>query len=163
MRPFAFLTALALAAGLSAPAIAQTPRVTVTIGGDLIEEAETLGRRDVDHQLVRLQTVVQRQLARRGGLEGAQINLVVTDLKPNRPTLQQASDRPGLSMIDSISIGGATIEGEVITADGQRLPVRYSRYSTSLADVRGYATWQDADWAYGRLASNLASGRPYSR
>ena len=51
----------------------------------------------------------------------------------------------------------------MITADGQRLPVRYSRYSPSLADVYGYSTWQDADHAYGRLADNLASGRLVSR
>jgi hypothetical protein len=159
MRPFAFLAPLALVAALAVPAAAQSPRVSVTVGGDLTEEVESLGQRDVDRQLERLQTVVERQLARTGALDGAQVNLVVTDMKPNRPTFQQATDRPGLSIIDSISIGGASIEGEVITADGQRLPVRYSRYSSSLADVYGYTTWQDADRAWDRLANNLASGR----
>ena len=161
MRPFAFIAPLALAAFLAAPAFAQ--QVTVTVGGDLTEEVETLGQRDVDRQLERLQTVVERRLARDGALEGAQVNLVLTDLRPNRPTWQQAADKPGLSMIDSISIGGATIEGEIITADGQRMPVRYSRYSSSLADVQGYTTWQDADRAYDRLAGNLVSGRLVSR
>jgi hypothetical protein len=159
MRRLAFLAPLLLIAGLAAPAAAQEPRVTVWAGGDLIEEAEDLGQRDVDRQLERLQEVVARELGRSGALDGAEINLVVTDLKPNRPTFQQASDRPGLSVFDSISIGGATIEGEVVTADGQRLPVRYSRYSTSLTEVHGYSTWQDADRAYDRLAANLASGR----
>jgi hypothetical protein len=164
MRKFAFLAPLALAAGLgAAPALAQSPEVTVTVGGDLADEVRELGQRDVDFQLQRLETVVERQLARRGALEGARINLVLTDLKPNRPTFQQASDRPGLSVTESRSIGGATIEGEVITADGERLPVRYSRYSSSLADVRGYTTWYDADRAYDGLASNLASGRLVSR
>lgn len=161
MRPFAFLTPLALAATLAAPAFAQ--QVTVAIGGDLTEQVEELGQRDVDQQLARLQTVVERRLARDGALEGAQINLILTDLKPNRPTWQQAIDKPGLSIMDSISIGGATIEGEVITADGQRLPVRYSRYSPTLADVHGFTTWQDADRAYERLAGNLVSGRLVSR
>lgn len=163
MRRFAFLAPLVLAGALAAPASAQDPQVTVTIGGDLLEEAEGLGQRDVDHQRERLQTVVSRVLARSGSLGGAQVNLILTDLKPNRPTFQQASDRPGLSVIDSISIGGATIEGEVITADGQRLPVRYSRYSTSIREVQGFGTWQDADRAYDRLADNLASGRLVSR
>lgn len=163
MRPFAFLAPLALAAVLAAPAMAQAPRVSVAVGGDLVEQVRDLGQRDVDQQLERLQTVVERRLARDGALDGAQINLVITDLKPNRPTWQQAVDKPGLSIMDSISIGGATIEGEVITADGQRLPVRYSRYSPSLADVRGFTTWQDADRAYGRLAENLVSGRLVSR
>lgn len=163
MRSFAFLAPLALAAALAAPAFAQTPLVTVTVGGDLTEDVRELGQRDVDQQLARLQSVVERRLTRDGALEGATINLVITDLKPNRPTFQQAADKPGLSIMDSISIGGATIEGEVITADGQRLPVRYSRFSSSLAEVRGYTTWQDADRAYERLANNLVEGRLVSR
>ncbi len=162
MRRFAFLAPLALVAGLAAPAAAQ-PTVNVTIGGDLVEQVESLGQRDVDRQLQRLQEVVSRALVERGALDGAQVNLVVTDLKPNRPTFQQAVDRPGLSVIDSISIGGATIEGEIVTADGQRLPVRYSRYSPNLADVQGFGTWQDAERAYNRLAANLASGRLVTR
>lgn len=163
MRSFAFLAPLALAAAIATPVLAQAPQVTVTVGGDLTEDVQELGERDVDRQLARLQTVVERRLARDGALEGATINLVITDLKPNRPTFQQAADKPGLSIVDSISIGGATIEGEVITADGQRLPVRYSRFSSSLAEVRGYTTWQDADRAYERLADNLVSGRLVSR
>ncbi|AQR63380.1 hypothetical protein BZG35_05890 [Brevundimonas sp. LM2] len=164
MRRLVSITPFALAFGLAvSPASAQTPQVNVTVGGDLVEAAEGLGQRDVDLQVERLTTVVSRELARRGGLEGAQVNLVLTDLKPNRPTFEQVGNRPGLSVFDSISIGGATIEGEVVTVDGQRLPVRYSRYSTSLADVYGFGTWQDADRAYSRLASNLASGRLVSR
>ena len=163
MRNFAILAPFAVAAAIAAPAFAQAPQVTVAVGGDLTEQVSILGQRDVDQQLARLQTVVERRLARDGALEGARVNLVVTDLKPNRPTLQQANDKPGLSIIDSISIGGATIEGEVVTAEGQTLPVRYSRYSTSLADVRGYTTWQDAERAYGRLAENLVAGRLVSR
>ncbi|MFC5342783.1 hypothetical protein ACETK8_06500 [Brevundimonas staleyi] len=161
MRRFAFIAPLALAAVLAAPAMAQ--QVTVTVGGDLTDKVEELGQRDVDRQIERLQSVVERRLARENALQGATVNLVLTDLKPNRPTWQQAADKPGLSIIDSISIGGATIEGEIVTADGQTLPVRYSRYSSSLADVQGYTTWQDADRAYDRLAGNLVSGRLVSR
>ena len=168
MRKSASLATLILALGLAATAQAQSPgsrapQVNVTIGGDLADNVDELGQRDVDRQLERLTTVVSRELAERGALDGAQVNLVLTDLKPNRPTFQQAIDRPGLSQIDSISIGGATVEGEVVTADGQRLPVRYSRYSTSIAEVYGFTTWQDAERAYGRLANNLASGRLVSR
>ncbi len=139
------------------------PQVTVTVGGDLIEDTEKIGRRDVDLQVAELRETIERTLARRGALAGARVNLVLTDLKPNRPTLQQASDRPGLSMIDSRSIGGATIEGEIVTADGRTLPVRYDRYSTSIAEVWGYNTWYDADRAFDRLAANLAEGRYVSR
>ena len=164
MRRLVMITPFALVLGLAAsPASAQAPQVHVTVGGDLADEVEDLGQRDVDQQVERLTTVVSRELARRGGLDGAQVNLVLTDLKPNRPTLEQAVNRPGLSIIHSISIGGATIEGEVVTSDGQRLPVHYSRYSNSLAEVHGFGTWQDADRAYGRFANKLASGRLVTR
>jgi hypothetical protein len=164
MRPYAFIVPLALAAAVAGPTLAQAPQVNVTVGGDLTPEAtRELGQRDVDQQLARLQTVVERRLARDGSLQGAKVNLVITDLKPNRPTFAQASDRPGLSIMDSISIGGAAIEGEIVTADGQRLPVRYSNYSTSIYDVRGYSTWQDAEITYDRLASRIVQGRLVSR
>ena len=165
MRRLAFLAPLA-AVLMATSALAQpsdAPTVTVTLGGDLLDEVEALGQRDVDLQVAELTRTVERTLARRGVLQGARINLVLTDLKPNRPTFQQAADRPGLSVIDSISIGGATIEGEVITADGQTLPVRYDRYSSNLRDVYGYSTWFDADRAFDRLAINLAEGRYITR
>lgn len=163
MRPLTLIVPLAMATALAFPALAQAPRVTVTIGGEMAEKVEDLGRRDVDRQMAVLQTTVERELARSGSLEGAQIHLVVTDLKPNRPTFQQAVDRPGLSVIDSRSIGGATVEGEVVTADGERRPVRFTHYSTSIAEVYSYSTWFDAERAYDRLADRLASGRLVSR
>ena len=172
MRRLAFLAplaaTLAVAATVQAQPLTTAPDVTVTIGGRLTDEVENLGERDVQRQADALAGTVRRELARRGAYPGARVNLVLTDLKPNRPTYQQASDKPGLSIIDSISIGGAAIEGEIITADGERLPVRYSRYSNSIAEVYGFGTWQDAERAYDRLASNmvsgrLVSGRPVSR
>lgn len=166
MRRFAFIAPLAASLAAASIALAQptgAPTVTVTLGEDLQEDAEKLGQKEVDLQVAELIQTVQQTLSRRGALEGATINLVLTDLKPNRPTFQQVIDRPGLSLIDSISIGGATIEGEVITAQGQTLPVKFDRYSTSIADVFGYSTWQDAERAYDRLARNLAEGRYVTR
>jgi hypothetical protein len=163
---FASLAAVAAlgAAGVAAAQPSQSePRITVTVGGELADKVDELGRRDVDQQLQRLAMNVERDLARSGALAGAQVNLVLTDLKPNRPTMQQTIDRPGLSMFDSHSIGGATIEGEVVTADGVRRPVRYERYSNSLADVFGYTTWEDAERAFDRVGDNLSAGRWVSR
>lgn len=170
MRRLAFFAPLAATLAVAAAAHAapyQTqaapPVISVVVGGDLTANVSKLGQRDVDDQIAELKRSVQRELARTGALPGAQINLVLTDLKPNRPTFQQASDKPGLSIIHSVSIGGAAIEGEVITAAGEHLPVRYSRYSSSIQDVIGYGTWQDADIAFDRLADNLSTGRLVSR
>ena len=60
-------------------------------------------------------------------------------------------------------LGGAAIEGMITTASGEVHPVKYDYYSPSLADVRGYSTWQDARTTYDRLARNLAAGRYVSR
>ena len=163
MRKFAFVAPLGAVFAIAAtPALAQ-PVVNVTLGPDLQEKVRDLGARDVDQQTERLATVVQRALEREGALDGATVNLVLTDLKPNKPTFQQMSDRPGLDYFRSLSIGGATIEGQVTLADGTTQPIKYDWYTSNIADVRGYTTWQDADRAYSRLAENLIRGRYVTR
>jgi hypothetical protein len=165
MRKIAFFAPLAaaLAVAAASPTLAQTPTVNVSVGGDLQQDADKIGTRDVNDQATRLARVVQTELERRGALDGARVDLVLTELKPNRPTMQQMVDRPGLDGFRSISIGGATIEGQVTLADGQVQPVRYDWYSNNLQDVRGASTWQDAETAYQRLATNLVRGRYVSR
>lgn len=164
MRKLAFLAPLgAVLAVAASPALADPASVSVTLGPDLQEKVDELGERDVRRQADRLAEVVRRALARSGDLDGARINLVLTDLKPNRPTFEQMAERPGLDPHRSVSIGGAAIEGQITTADGQVLPVKYDWFSNSIAEVRGYSTWQDADRAYERLASRLVDGRYVSR
>ena len=159
----AFAPLAAVLAFSAAPAMAEPALISVSLGPDLQDKAEELGPREVQEQADRLAELVGRALAREGDLDGARIELVLTDLRPNRPTFQQMSDRPGLDGQRSRSIGGATIEGRITTADGRTLPVQYDWYSSSLADVRGINTWADADRAYRRLAVNLADGRYVTR
>ena len=164
MRKLAFLAPLgAVLAVAAGPVLADPASVNVTLGPDLQDKVEELGERDVRRQADRLAEIVSRALSRTAALDGARIDLVLTDLKPNRPTFEQMAQRPGLDGHHSLSIGGAAIEGSITTADGQVTPVRYDWYSSSLAEVRGYTTWQDADRAYERLASRLAEGRYVSR
>ncbi|RZJ84602.1 MAG: hypothetical protein EON88_08245 [Brevundimonas sp.] len=163
MRRLAFFAPLALTVSLAAAAQAQAPQVTVALGPTLQRDRDNLGQRDIAEQADRLGEAVRRALANSDYLDGAQVNLVLTDLKPNRPTIEQANQRPGLSIIDSFSIGGAAIEGEVILADGRREPVRYSRYSNDIRWSRGMGTWWDADRAFDRFAVNVAEGRLVSR
>ncbi|HEX8660688.1 MAG TPA: hypothetical protein VF686_02390 [Brevundimonas sp.] len=160
MTRFALLAPLAAGlALLAAPALADPASVNITLGPDVLDAADELGEREVQAQASRLADVVRQTLARRGALDGAEINLTLTDLKPNRPTMQQMIDRPGLDGIRSISTGGATVTGHVTTADGQIHPVAYDWYSSNITDVRGFSAWQDADRVYRRLADNLAEGR----
>jgi len=159
MRKLAFLAPLGLTLAMAAPALADPAAVNVTIGAEVRRDAMEIGHVEVDRQADRPPQVVHRELSRRGALDGATLNLVVTGLKPNRPTFEQMSRRPGLDGQRSLSIGGASIEGEIITADGERIPVSYDWYSYSIAEVQGFTTWQDADRAFSRFADNLAEGR----
>lgn len=159
MRAAPFIAPLAVVLAIAGSAVAQPADVVVTLGPDLQDKVEELGAREVGEQADALAEAVRVALSRQGALEGARVELVLTDLKPNRPTWQQTIDRPGLDSFASISIGGASIEGEVILADGTRRPVEYERYSHNLTDVVGYSTWQDADQAFNTFARRLAGGR----
>ncbi|MBU2168794.1 MAG: hypothetical protein KKF88_13280 [Alphaproteobacteria bacterium] len=159
MRRFAFFAPLAAVTLVAGAAAAQSPDVSVVLGPDLIEKAEELGERDLLQQADQLAVTVERALAREQALPGATISLVLVDIRPNRPTFAQLAAQPGLDGMRSKSIGGATIEGEVTLADGTRYPVRYDWYSSNLAEVRGFTTWQDASHAFDRFARRLATGR----
>jgi len=165
MRRFTFLAPLTAAAALAGAgaAAAQPSAVVVTVSPDFTKTAEELGPREVQQQVDDLTARVTRVLTERHALDGARIELTITDLKPNRPTMQQTVAKPGLDPLRSISIGGAAIEGTVTTASGEVHPVKYDYYSNNLTDVRGYATWQDAGTAFNRLARNLADGRYVTR
>ncbi|MFC5388684.1 hypothetical protein U0030_11270 [Brevundimonas bullata] len=159
MRHFAFLAPLTAAMALAGAVAAQPSAVVVKVSPDFAKTAAELGEREVQQQADDLARTVERVLNAQQALDGARIELVITDLKPNRPTMQQAALKPGLDMMRSISLGGAAIEGTITTASGEVQPVKYDYYSTNLADVRGYSTWQDAGTAFNRLARNLAEGR----
>lgn len=158
MRKIVFLASLVAATAVAGLAQAQT--VNVEIGGELRREALDLGERDVRRQADRLAEVVHAALVREGGFEGATINLVLLDVRPNRPTFQQLADSPGLDGNRSVSTGGAEITGEVVLADGTVKPLpRWDWYSHSISEVMGFSTWQDAERAYSRYATALSSGR----
>ena len=159
MRKLAFFAPLAAVMALAASAQADPAGVHVTLGPDVRDAAAELGRSEVDRQAERLAEGITRELSRRGALDGAPLNLRVTSLQPTRPTFEQMARRPGLDGQRSVSIGGAAIEGEIITANGERIPVSYDWFSYNIAEVQGFTTWQDADRAFTRFADNLAEGR----
>lgn len=160
MRNLAVLVPLAALLAVSAgPALAEPASITVTVGASLQNQASELGEREILQQAAQLGEVVRRALARTGALDGAHVDLVLTDVKPNRPTFRRLADRPEIDGHHSLSVGGATIEGQITTVDGRVVPVRYDWYSSSLAEARGSSTWQDANRAYRWLAISLADGR----
>ena len=163
MRPL--LAAAAFAASLMSAglAAAQPASVSVSIGRKLERLGEeTYGRRDVAELAADLKRSVERELARTGALPGARVELVLVDARPNHPTFKQLGDRPGLAY-QSVGLGGATIEGRIIAADGAETPVAYRWYETEIWQSAYGATWSDAEWTFDRFSRRLASERTIAR
>ena len=134
--------------------------VHVSIGSALLSHADELGRRDLDDLRHDLKDSVARALQRAGGglLQPREVDLVIEEAKPNRPTAEQLSRNASLSM-RSLSIGGARISGQVIDARGVAHPLSLSYYATDLRDSRGAATWTDADRAFELVGQRIAQGQ----
>jgi hypothetical protein len=162
MKPFAFLGAAAAAVllSLAGPSAAgDSAGVRVTIGPELQSRVDEYGQRELDWLAQDLQRTVERQIARTGGVaSNAQIELVITDARPNRPTMQQMTNTPGLSF-QSFSIGGATIDGVLTTADGSTQTVHYRWYENDIRDAQTAWTWSDAHDVFDRVARRNAQGQ----
>jgi hypothetical protein len=154
------IAAALLAGGVATVAQAKPAAVSVQIAPELQAKAEKLyGVRDVHVLASALRTDVERQLTRTGAYQDASVELVLADAVPNRPTMKQMGDRPGLSY-RSFGTGGARIEGRIVGPDGRVTPVHFQYYSATLHDVMTPTTWGDADWTLRRFAYELGRGRP---
>ncbi len=152
------IAASALLASATAASAAPTS-VTVSIAPALQTKAvESLGVRDVNELAAQLQSTVEKRLAKTSAYDGARIELVLADAKPNRPTFKQMSDKPGLSY-ESFGIGGAQIEGRAIAADGTVTPIAYKYYESDIRESRRGGTWADAEGTFQMFASSLNRGK----
>lgn len=160
-RILALSAALSL---LSAPAALAAPAsVSVTVGPELQKKFDkTYGVREAEQLTADLRTSIEAALGKSGAHEGARIELVLTDVKPNRPTFKQLADTPGLSM-QSFGVGGAAIEGRIVAADGQEQPVKYSWHEADIRQAYGNWIWHDAEWTFDRFARRLARGQEVAR
>lgn len=157
MRTLAIAAAALLASATAA--LAAPASVSVTIGPELQSKAvKTLGVREVNELAARLQSAVEKRLAKTGAYDGARIELVLVDAKANRPTFKELGDRPGLSY-DSFGIGGAEIQGQALAANGTVTPIGYKYYESDLRWARRGGTWADAEGTFDRFAFDLARGQ----
>lgn len=152
------LAALISAAALAFAGAASAQTVSVSIGPELQDKADDYGQRELDFLARDLQSAVEKRVA---GAPG-RYELVIVDAKPNRPTPQQLSNRPGLSPM-SFGIGGAAIEGAHVAPDGSRTPISYRWYESDIGWARYESTWGDAETAFNKLANRLARGELYAR
>lgn len=162
MRVFAPLIAPLLLFAFTAPAAA----VPVTIApvafssefqNDLEEE---FGLREGEYLREFVQTALTRALAREGaelGASGLVIETTIVEADPNKPTMQQLTDTPGLDYGGSLSIGGAELVA-VLRRDGHVVgEVSHRWYSPSLADANfAGGSWADARRSIRRFANEVA-------
>lgn len=156
---FATLLVSALAFGFAGAASAQTIQ-PVSYSPDFQEKLDDdLGVREGAYLSEALSRYVAEALEDRG-LSGrnVSIELSIVDARPNRPTFEQTMDRPGLDRFNSISVGGASLEGVIRNANGAVIQnVEHRYYSHDLWDARYNAdTWGDARRAMRRFATKVA-------
>jgi len=162
MRILAIATA-AVALSVSSAAMAAPAGVQVAIGPKLQAKAEkTYGVREVRDLADELQRDVEQRLAKTAAYDGAHIELTLVDAVPNRPTFKQMGDVPGLSY-QSFGVGGAVIEGQIVTPDGRITPVAYHYYESDIRFARLEGTWSDAEWTFDQFTNKLARGDAYAR
>ena len=150
----AFLAAV-LALGLAGPALAApvVAQVKVSVGPGVLKKSDILGPREIQDLTASLERSVERRIKPVAG--GGTLTLVIEDAVPNRPTPQQLSSTPGLS-IESFGVGGARISGDYVDASGASTPIAYSWYENDIRWARYGATWHDAETAFDKLAMRLS-------
>ncbi len=106
------------------------------------------GERDLNRLAEHLETKMARRLSKKGvtvsDTASKTLRLTITDAKPNRPTFEQLSREPSLSF-KSFGIGGASFEGQLISASGESIgDISYAWYENDFEDAAFSGTWTDA-------------------
>ena len=149
---FAAIGALAIL-----PTAAAT-EVAVTYSDDFAEElADNYGEREGETLTEDILEDLDRAFEK-AGVAPVRVDVVIVDAKPNRPTFEQMSKKPGLDPIRSISLGGMELTGTAYDADGNVVATQeYEWFENDIRDVIGSATWTDANRASRRFAKKFAS------
>ena len=104
-----------------------------------------------------IEQTIQKELSDELGANAARVEVNVINVMPNRPTIEQMDNHPGLSM-QSFSIGGAELSGRAFDANGVLLrETQYEYTSPSIFDAQYASTWNDTDYAIYRFAKRLGS------
>lgn len=91
------------------------------------------------------------------GVSADRVIVTIEDARPNRPTFKQATDKPGLDVMRSISIGGAHVSGIAYDASGKEIGRFEDKwYETDIANVVAASTWSDARTSFDRFARRFA-------
>ncbi|MEQ3745009.1 MAG: hypothetical protein ABNH53_02080 [Henriciella sp.] len=147
-------------ASIGALAMLQTAaatEVSVTYSEEFTEElADNYGEREGGVLTEEIIEDLDRAFAK-AGISPARVDVTINDAKPNRPTLEQQRDKPGLDAFRSISIGGMDLTGTAYDADGNVIgELSYDWYETDIRFAAPAGTWSDARRASDRFSRKLA-------
>lgn len=91
------------------------------------------------------------------GVSADRVVVTIEDAKPNRPTFEQVSSKPGLDPMRSISVGGARLSGIAYDASGKEIGTfKYDWYESDLRNVIAATVWTDARTAFDRFTRRFA-------
>ena len=146
------------AAALVLTPLASATEIKVAMSDDFQEKLEDdYGVREAEHLIDEIREDLERELDK-AGVSPARIEVTLNDARPNRPTIGQLGDRPGLDPLRSISIGGADLSAIAYDADGNEIAsLQYDWYENNIRDVLGSATWGDANRAFSRFARKFSN------
>jgi len=152
------MTRIALAAliALGLAAAAEATTINVAYSEDFAEKLEDdYGLREGTRLSEEIIEDLERELNDRG-LEAERIDITILDAKPNRPTMEQLSGRPGLDPFRSVSIGGMSLTGTITHMDGEVSEVEYKWFENDIRQSVGVSTWWDANRVSRRFARRVA-------
>ncbi len=150
---FSVAVALAIAAAGSASALTVETKFSPDFQKKIDKD---YGAREGDILAETVASKIQTQFAKQG-VKADHVTVTIEDARPNRPTLKQVSDKPGLDPINSISTGGAKLTGVAYDASGKEIGTfEYKWYETDITNVTAATTWTDARWTVDRFARRFA-------
>ena len=148
---------LSVAAVLAFPAVAAATDITVEFSPEFQQKLEEdYGVKEGEKLKKDVIADLEREL-RKSNIDPARISITIVDAMPNRPTMQQMADRPGLDMLRSKSIGGMDLEGVAYDLSGNAIgEFEYDWYETNITMVGAAGVWGDANRASSGFARKFA-------
>jgi len=144
-------------AALALLPVAAAAEVNVTYSDDFAEElTDNYGEKEGVYLTKEIQEDLMAAFAKTG-VNPIRVDVVIIDAKPNRPTFEQMSSRPGLDPFRSRSIGGMELQATAYDADGAVIGSHeYGWFENDIRDVVGSSTWTDAKRASNRFSRKFA-------
>ncbi len=100
--------------------------------------------------------MVKGEIAKKFNGKDYRYEISINAITPNRPTMQQMDNKPGLSY-QSFGVGGANLSGKVFDQAGNLIAeTKYDYYNNDIWHSQGNWTWHDAEWAVETFVKKLS-------